>query len=864
MSTSPEPGTPAPEPAANPVPPAPSPPWTLEQLVPAAIGMVAGFAWGAIMLIVLGFWLRTKNEAGTRGLANVFFVAGGISAGLAFWQAFTLWFQKSSPQEKTTALAQQRRILGYVLLLGGLALIILAFILGVGKKGGSDLRFLEANLGESIGAVLLGVIALASGYLLTLPPQPDSQASMRTLLGMTPAIKLVLLIVAAVALVAFGTIAYQHRTAYRDWVPELAALLFLSVLALSCVIWLNTGKFDETGMRLLVLVFGGSLGLILFLYAVARAYLWRQDVILGGIAAWQGPNGWRVWLVAYVQIVALILMFASFSVARADIRTSAALRRVMYGYDAILQGLLLIELLAVGNVVFAYLYPFTYDWTKTRGAYALSDSSINLIRGLKKDINLVVLMRPGNAIYRDLHNLLDNCEAINSTKFHVTYISPEAEPVRLESLLKAFPSMVPEFGGLSPGVLVIDGPIPATKEGAPPFVFIAERKLAEGGRGMGEKSKRVFKGETEILKEVKFMVTGKEKRKIYVLQGDGEADINNKEFHDRGGEFQEGFSQVGLGVLVDRLTADGYEITGLNFHKEFGKPPANVVYVKAEGNKKDVPGDCQTLIIPGASRKMPEDALEAIERYLDRGGKLISFFDVVVEEDYSKMVDTGLESLLRKGYGVDVTNEFPLRVPLSERDDVRVLFAFSPRGSSNPLAREFSRPIWMKRSARIIKEAEGPGRRSFKADTVLQATFDPDRGTFYTAESKAAILKNPQAYMIGRMPKIEAVIQEKPLPVAVAVSEGEKPRMVIFGDTEFITNAELARSPTSATSYSFIVSSIEWLAGREELIGALPKESTSYVLGPEVNYSRMVFLPGWIMLIMIIGLGVAVWIVRRR
>lgn len=875
MSTSPESGAPAPVPEPTPTPGPQTPaPLTLEQLLPTARWLVAGFAWGAVMLVVLGFWLRSKNDPTTRMLGPVFLVGGAISAALAIWQAFTLWFQQAAPAQKTATLYQQRRILGYVLLIGGLVLVGFACYLGIGKKGDA-IQFVKDNLAESIGVLLFGIIALGSGYLLTLPGPFDSGAPIRSLVGMAPALKLLMLIVGAVAIVAFIAIAYQHRAnrTYMEWIPELAALVFLSVLCLSCVIWLNTGQFDEVGMRVFVLVFGGSLGGILFVYAVARAYLWRQDIFLGGIPSWQGATAWRFWLVAYIQIVALILMFVSFNLARTDIRANVTLRRVMYGYDTILQALLLVEVLAVGNVVIYALMPFTYDWTKTRGAYSLADSSKNLIAGLKKEINVVVLMRQGNPIYKDLHTLLDNCEALNSTKFKVQYVSPEAEPTRYDDLVKAFPKIAPEsFSGFNAGVLIIDGTMPKPDdEKAPPYAFVASRKLADvDRRGAGEKSKQVFKGEAEILKEVKFLVLGKEKRKIYFLQGNGEADINNKEVIERR-NFSDGFADVGIGLLVERLNLDGYEVSGLSFASEIGKPPANVVFIKPEGNKKEVPADCETLIIAGASEKLPDDAIEGIERYLSRGKKMIVFTDVIVNDNFTKMKETGLEPLLRAN-GVQVTDDFPLRLrlPIDPRDDPRDFLSFPPRNTTNALAREFSRPIIIRKEARILKQAEGPGAR-YKADPILEERLIPSRNEGYIIENKVGLLKSSSAifdYYVKNKDRILDMVQDKPIPIALAVTEepNEKPRLVVFGDTEFITNSEFARSPTAqlGTNYSFLVSSIEWLAGREEMIGTQPKESLSFRLGPDVNDWRMIFLPGWIMLLSIVGLGVGVWMVRRR
>jgi ABC-type uncharacterized transport system len=468
----------------------------------------------------------------------------------------------------------------------------------------------------------------------------------------------------------------------------------------------------------------------------------------------------------------------------------------------------------------------------------------------------VVLMRQGNQIYKDLHNLLDNCQALNSTKFKVTYLSPESSPLQFDSLVKTFPKMF-ETGSIGSGVLLVDGPMPDKEKHNTAYTFVADRKLhdTDRPRGPGEKAKHTFKGEAEIMKEVKFLVTDKQKRKIFVLQGDDEADINNKDGRERG-DFREGFATVGVGLLVTQLSSESYDVSGLSFRKEVGKAPPNIVFVKEDGNKKDVPVECQTLIIPGISKKLSQEALDGIDRYLTRGGKLIVFFDVVVDDEYAKMKESGLETLL-KGYGVDVTNEFPLRVPQGMNDDARALLAFTPRSSANPLARGFTRPILMRRTARVVKPLDN---QRFKAEPILQVESSEE--DLYTLEKKLSVLQNPQRYMLERGQRVLADVQEKPIPLALAVTEGEKPRIVVFGDTEFITNRDLAAA--RGTNYSFVVSSIEWLAGREDLMGTRPKETTSYQLGPEVNYYRMIFLPGWIMLLGIIGLGVGVWMVRRR
>jgi hypothetical protein len=161
-----------------------------------------------------------------------------------------------------------------------------------------------------------------------------------------------------------------------------------------------------------------------------------------------------------------------------------------------------------------------------------------------------------------------------------------------------------------------------------------------------------------------------------------------------------------------------------------------------------------------------------------------------------------------------------------------------------------------------------PGR--YKAETVLQVDVPP-LGVIagqIVAEKDVSVLKDPFGYMVGlgEEPfKLWPKASREPVSVAVAVkdNDADKPRMVVFGDTDFITNVELARSQTSTTNYNFLVSAIEWMAEREG-IGAQPKDHKVYQLDEGVNFARMVFLPAWLMMLTLTVTGVSFWVVRRR
>src|SRR5262249_26263482 len=132
-----------------------------------------------------------------------------------------------------------------------------------------------------------------------------------------------------------------------------------------------TPQMDRAQARIVVRLTGGLTGLILTLMTICQAWIWR-NIFFGGLPAWRGPLAWQMWVCAYLAFAGLVLMFASFMLARADIRVNPVLRRSLYGYNAILTGLLLLIFLVVLNIVVFTALPLTLNWSEKGGLYSLS------------------------------------------------------------------------------------------------------------------------------------------------------------------------------------------------------------------------------------------------------------------------------------------------------------------------------------------------------------------------------------------------------------------------------------------------------------------------------------------------------------
>jgi len=118
---------------------------------------------------------------------------------------------------------------------------------------------------------------------------------------------------------------------------------------------------------------------------------------------------------------------------------------------------------------------------------------------------------------------------------------------------------------------------------------------------------------------------------------------------------------------------------------------------------------------------------------------------------------------------------------------------------------------------------------------------------------------------LKRTGKIESLLSREPISVAVTVTEssGEaaKPRMVVIGDAEFLSNEDIEIYPSN---YDLAASAIEWMISERGFVGPRPKESSRYSFGPGVDIDRMTFGAFWTMLVLIVILGVGVWLARRK
>src|SRR5262249_32642066 len=133
----------------------------------------------------------------------------------------------------------------------------------------------------------------------------------------------------------------------------LALFFWASVTAcitLGCGFWqlLNDPEpaKDADSTRMFVLFLGGLTGFATFLASLMLTVAWWDSLV-----TWMQPGEVKEpvkGLIILLQIAVLAFMFACLLAVRTEERSNPTLRRLIYGYNAALTGLLLLYILALG------------------------------------------------------------------------------------------------------------------------------------------------------------------------------------------------------------------------------------------------------------------------------------------------------------------------------------------------------------------------------------------------------------------------------------------------------------------------------------------------------------------------------------
>ncbi len=297
----------------------------------------------------------------------------------------------------------------------------------------------------------------------------------------------------------------------------------------------------------------------------------------------------------------------------------------------------------------------------------------------------------------------------------------------------------------------------------------------------------------------------KEKKKVYFVEGHGEVDLEDE---DKTGWYKTKQQIAGENYIVDK------------------------VYLPSLGR---VPADCDVLIIGAPQKNFGAKEIEVLNKYLESGGHLLLMLEPFVNVDFNPLLNK---------WGIKTSNKFVV--------DPGSSYWFQP---IIPLVTEYN----YHKITEKLKYAT-----FFPTVAPVEVMDKKPEGVDITIIAKTSADSWIESNLKSRSVKFNPGIDKKgPIPIMVAIEkkQGNKStRIVVIGDADFASNYSI----TSYGNLDLLLNTINWLAGKEELIGIRSKtpEVREIILTKEklkfVLYSCVFILP-----LLIIIAGVVVWLRRR-
>ncbi len=324
----------------------------------------------------------------------------------------------------------------------------------------------------------------------------------------------------------------------------------------------------------------------------------------------------------------------------------------------------------------------------------------------------------------------------------------------------------------------------------------------------GDKRQDTFAADEQGLTSAILKVSRDEVKAVYFTTGHKE--------HDPTISRPDGYSQI-----KEALEKDNYRVETINL--------ATIT--------DTIPSDMDVLVVAGPQVPFVDEERAALERYLNDGGKALI------------MIDPGQADPLG-----EILSKWGLRL----RDDLII----DPIGSffgdvATPLVSNY-------RYSQITKDLGGLTTLFPRARSVEKLEEVPEGvGVTLLAETSKESWGETDL-KAQRVRYDEGQDTKGPLTLAAsAQNEETKARLVIFGNSEFVSNRILDSIRGFANGDLFL-NAVNWLAEEEELISIRPKppEQRQILLTPSqmrlVLYSSAIFLP-----LIVLVVGATVWWQRR-
>lgn len=444
-----------------------------------------------------------------------------------------------------------------------------------------------------------------------------------------------------------------------------------------------------------------------------------------------------------------------------------------------------------------------FDWTSS-GLYTLSEKTEKVLKDLKTPVTVTIFMTDQSPLYPETQELLRRYRA-KSPMITVESLDPTRNRARAEALVK-------EFGIRGDTVVFKAG----DKKKYVTSDQLAELDFARARMG-GEPTVKAFKGEQEFTSSI-LSVTQTKVPKVLFTNGHGE-----RKSDSRG---REGFFAVAEQLRRDNCTVEEWQSLGA----------------------VAVPPGTDALVIAGPKTSFTEPEIAALRTYVTGGGRALFFLDAELVPGAGSMSDFGLRPLLAD-FGlrldddivIDPKNALPMMGP-------ETVFAGSFRPHAITRILEGSHVVFpLARSVGVLEKPPAGWTANVLVETSAEGWGEIDLKNLESVKKDDNDVKGPV-----------------PLASAAESAAGEgktKSRVVAFGDADFASNGGLA----NAANLYLLSASVNWALERESLVAIPPKAADQVAVTlSRGDIGRMTLVSLLLLPLAAIGLGLAVWVKRRR
>jgi ABC-type uncharacterized transport system involved in gliding motility auxiliary subunit len=261
-----------------------------------------------------------------------------------------------------------------------------------------------------------------------------------------------------------------------------------------------------------------------------------------------------------------------------------------------------------------------------------------------------------------------------------------------------------------------------------------------------------------------------------------------------------------------------------------------------------IPQDASVIVIDGPKKPLTNAEVGTLDSYIKNGGSVVVMEDPTIDTQFGDSPDP-LANDLAQTYGIVLGNNIVVDA-YGYQAFQNAYFAVGYNYAPHVITQKLSTMGTGFQSARSVSADSSVGTDYTK--TQLITTIDQSWGETDLTSVQNNTVKYDQGADLGG-----------PVPLAVvATGNTTNARLVVFGDSDFATNAYYGFYGNS----DIIVNSIDWAAKEENLINLTPKTTVNRTLVQPQAYTMGLILLGSLVVLpgIVLAAGIGSWLVRRR